>query len=163
VAQLSTLGSIHAMNRYLALFIAASVGLCLLTGCASTVVFKAVDAATSQPLAEVRTIWRMDSRDYLDITTYHFGPTNLPPSMEDGIIVVGGIYKGKASRFIFSRDCYAPVYGIYYEDSMARADHIYPDIFKPPFDEHTWGFNIKAPVSYITPTNGVIIVRMSPQ
>jgi hypothetical protein len=163
VAQLFSLGSIHAMNRYLALFIAASVGLWLLTGCASTVVFKAVDIATSQPLAGVNTVWRMDSHDYLDITTYHFGPTNLPTSKEDGIIVVGGIYKGKASRFIFSRDGYAPVYGIYYDDSMVRADHIYPDVFKPPFDEHTWGFNIKAPVSYIKATNGVIIVQMSPQ
>ena len=126
-----------------------------MTGCASTVTFKAVDAVTNQPLAGVNTVWRMDSIDFLYITRHHFGPTNLPPSTENGVVVVNGPHKYAASRFIFSRDGYAPVYGIYYNDSMACAEHIYPALIG--------GFNITAPVSYVSPTNGVIVVRMSPQ
>jgi len=152
------------MHRHTALFIVAVVGVLLVAGCAHTIHFKAVDAATGHPLAGVVTSWRQDSYDLL-LGAYHFGPTNLPPSREDGVIVVDGIYKKKVSKFIFSRSGYATVYGGYYMggiftrysgDSFSRADHTN--------SVSGWsGFILEEPLTSVSPTNGFIVVRMSSQ
>jgi hypothetical protein len=46
---------------------------------------KTVDARTSRPLAGVSTRW-MEERQDLILGTHRFGPTNLPPSAQDGVI-----------------------------------------------------------------------------
>jgi hypothetical protein len=128
-------------------------GVLLLTGCAHTITFKVVDAASGRPVSGVAANWRQDSADLL-LGTYHFGPTNLPPSGEDGVVVVRGIYRGKQNRFIFSKSEYATVYGIY---SMGRR-------FSESNQTNSiagWdGFILEEPLTGITPTNGVIVIRM---
>jgi hypothetical protein len=128
-----------------------------------TIAFKTIDAATGQPLAGVSTVWRMDSYTFLGNSTFHYGQTNVPPSGEDGVIVIDGIYKSKTSKFIFSRTGYATVYGIYLDGSLDRAEHINTNDNRYPFTEQNFGFMVSAPVSHVWPTNGVYVIRMIQQ
>ena len=153
------------MRYSVALSIAASVGLFLTIGCAgtTTLAFKTVDSATDRPLAGVNTVWRMDSYDFLGRNTYHRGPANLPLSTDGGMIVVNGLYEKKTSKFVFSRNGYAPVYGVYIRGSLDRADQISSHDYAPPFDEQNFGFMASAPVSHVSATNGVFVIRMNPK
>jgi hypothetical protein len=142
----------YKMNRCTAPFIGALAGAWLAAGCARTVQFKAVDEATGRPLAGVDTSWRQDSRDSL-LGSYHYGPANLPPSKEDGVIVVDGIYRRKLNEFIFSRDGYATVYGIYSRGIFGRADRTNSvSVLR--------GFIPDGPLTNVPPTNGFIAVQM---
>jgi len=125
--------------------------LLLVAGCARSIQFKAVDETTGQPLAGVATTWRQDSRDL--VGRYHSGPTDLPISKEDGMIAVDGVYRRKLSEFIFSRDGYAPVYGIYSRGIFGRADQTN----SAPTSR---GFIPEGTLTNVPPTNGLIAVVM---
>jgi hypothetical protein len=140
------------MNRRTGNFITALVGALLATGCARTIQFKAVDAATGQPLPGVATSWSQDS-NHGWLGEYHFGPTNLPPSKEDGIIIIDGIHRTKLNEFIFSRNGYAPVYGVDSHSIFGRADRT--NSVSVPH-----GFVPDGPLDNVRPTNGFIIVQM---
>jgi hypothetical protein len=149
------LGGIEHMHR--TALIAALFGMLFVAGCAHTIKFKAVDAATGQPLAGVVTSWRQDSYDLLLGRAYHYGPTNLTASAEDGIVVVGGIYKRKVSKFILSRNGYATVYGGYHVGgNFTRAEHTNSI-------STSTGFILKEPLISVPLTNGSIVVQMHPQ
>jgi hypothetical protein len=135
--------------------------LLLFAGCAHprTIYFKTVNMATGQPLAGVNATWAQDSYD-LVLGVYRYGPTNLPPSSDDGIIVVNGVRKNKGCKFIFSKNGYAKVYGFYRTgDTFARAEHIDTTILDPKWD----CFIFEGPMTEIFPTNGLIVIQMKPQ
>jgi len=155
---------IRTMHRNIGLFIAAWAGLLLVTGCVSTITLKVVDAATGHPLAGVDTVWRQDSYN-LFFGAYHYGPTNLAPSTEDGVIMVDGIHNGDANEFIFSRNGYGTLYGRYLTGGLFTQYHA--SIFTlanhtNAVYSQTFGFVLEGPLSNVSPTNGVIVVHMHP-
>lgn len=127
----------------------------LVTGCAQTVRFKLVDAVTAKPLAGVNTTWRQDSHDLI-LGSYQYGPTNLPPSSQDGVVVVKGVYKKKTSRLIFSRNGYATVYAGYSRGVLTRAGSLDPRL-------RDGEFALSGELTLVPPTNGFITIQMSPQ
>jgi hypothetical protein len=153
VVQFSTLSSI--MHRVIIIFSAFSAALLFVAGCTHTVQFRTVDATTGQPLAGVIASWRQDSHD-LVLGSYHYGPTNLPPSSAQGAITVGGIYPKKASRFIFSKSGYLTVYGIYGSDELTRANSLSQV-------DRDGEFILTGDLNLVLPTNGFIIIQMSPR
>ena len=128
----------------------------ILAGCAHTmsahtISIKAVDSATSQPLAGVSTWWRQDYKDLL-LGSSHYGPTNLPPSQENGVINIRGLHPTWSSRFIFSCCGYSNVYAICSGDTLTLADQI----TSLPGDQ----FILEGPLTSITPSNGCFIIPM---
>ncbi len=59
----------------------------------------------------------------------HEGPTNLPPSSQDGIIDVGRVHRNWQITFIFSRAGYSSVYGVYGVGKLALATNV---VYYPP-------------------------------
>src|SRR5207302_9601841 len=96
--------------------------LSLAISCARTLRIKTVDAATGQPLAGVSTSWRQDYNGYFRLE--HEGPTNLPPSWQDGIIRIEGVHRYWGSRFIFSCPGYSNVYGFYSVGRLGLAESV---------------------------------------
>lgn len=95
----------------------------VVAGCAApTLCIKTVDAETGQPLAGVSTSWRQDHNGYFHLE--HEGPTNLPPSGQDGIISVEGLHRDWGSRFIFSCPGHSNVYGFYSVGKMGLAERV---------------------------------------
>jgi hypothetical protein len=88
------------------------IGPLLTIGCAKTLCIKTVDATTGRPLPGVLTKWTADNQD-LVLGSYHYGPTNLPPSTESGVVKIRKVKGRCVSRFIFSHAGYGNVYGIY--------------------------------------------------
>ena len=117
------------------MFVAA--GLLMATGCASmftgqssTIRLKVVDARTGQPLSGASVVWREDLDDLLAGHLQN-GPTNLPPSDESGIIVIGGVRNKMVGRFILSEPGYSTMYGVYSDGELNVSDDIQP----PPIDQ----------------------------
>ena len=69
-------------------------------------------------------------------------------------------HKRKTSKFIFLRKGYATVYGVYIDGSPDRAEQISSHHYDYPFDERNSGFIVTAPVSRVSPTNGVFVIGM---
>ncbi len=84
----------------------------LAMGCTHTLCFRAVDAATKEPLAGVTTEWRQD-RDAMFAKSLSSGPSNLPPSGDDGVIKIAGLHKNWSTRFTLKCTGYSNVYGDY--------------------------------------------------
>jgi hypothetical protein len=80
-------------------------------GCARTLCIKTVDATTGRPLPGVQTRWTADYHDLL-LGSYHYGPTNLPPSNESGEIEIQKLKSKYTSRFVFFHAGYGNVYGV---------------------------------------------------
>src|SRR5690349_7267506 len=81
------------------------------TGCAHALCVKIVDASTGKPLVGVSTSWQQYYHRY-----YHSGregPTNLPPSGEDGVITFGKLHQGWTSYFVLACPGYSNVYGCF--------------------------------------------------
>ncbi len=145
----------YLMRRISTLPSAILTTLLFVTGCAQTVQFRAIDAVTGEPLEGVSTSWRQDSHD-LVFGSYHYGPTNLPPSSEDGVVVVRGIYTKKTSRFIFSREGYSTVYALYSRRALTKAEGL------DPINRDT-EFILSGDLTLVTSTNGLITVEMRPR
>jgi hypothetical protein len=92
-------------GSFLILVLAASL---FVVGCTTSLRFKTVDAKTGQPIAGVTTTYEDHAYDLL-LGSFHFGPTNLPPSTDDGVVVVRGVHKKRVSTFDFSRQGYRSV------------------------------------------------------
>lgn len=112
------------------IFIAA--GLLMALGCASmftgqsgTIRLKVVDAKTGQPLPGASAVWREDLDDLL-AGHLQIGPTNLPPSDESGIIVIGGARNKMVGRLILSEPGYSTVYGVYSDGELNVSGEIQP-------------------------------------
>src|SRR4051812_35552435 len=82
----------------------------LVTGCSHTLRFQAVDATTRQSLPGVSTTWHEHAYNLLTGSSHETGPTNLPPSAADGIIVISNVHKEWANRIVFSKADYHTVY-----------------------------------------------------
>jgi hypothetical protein len=96
----------------------------VVAGCAHDICLKTVDATTGAPLARTSVSWRQDRHDIvLGLASY--GPTNLPPSGEDGVIHVGGLRRNWASRFVFTHPGYSNVYGIYSRGGLGLAERVW--------------------------------------
>ena len=81
----------------------------VVTGCAQTLFVKTIDASTGRPLASVTTSWQ---QAYHGILHYgHEGPTNLPPSGQDGLVNVGELHRNWSGSLIFTCSGYSNVYG----------------------------------------------------
>ena len=75
-----------------------------MAGCASTSTlhFRTVDARTGEPIAGVTTTYSNYVYDMVFGGYYHFGPTNLPPSNGNGVIIVQGVPKYRVNVFDLS-------------------------------------------------------------
>jgi hypothetical protein len=94
----------------------------LIAGPAQDVKIRVVDAQTGHPLAGVNANWQQHVYSPR-FGEYHFGPTNLPPSGNNGIILVPGIRSNCANRLILARDGYATVYAGYWEGALAYGEN----------------------------------------
>ena len=101
------------MKRRLASFLKALIDLAPLSvvaaGCAGTLCVKLVDASNGRPLAGVSTSWQQYYHGYFHLKRE--GPTNLPPTVQDGLITVGDLHRNWSSSFIFACPGYSNVYG----------------------------------------------------
>ena len=93
-------------------------------GCARNIIcFKTIDATTGAPLAGVSVRWRQDRHDIIrGLDSY--GPTNLPPSREDGAVTVVELRPFWTSRFIYTCPGYSNVYGIYNRGALGLAERV---------------------------------------
>ena len=131
----------------------ALVGVLLVAGCSHTLRFKTVDATTEKPLAGVALKWEDRQKDLI-FGTAHFGPTNLPPSGDDGLIVVVGVHKKRVTAFDFTKPGYVGVSCFYSGGSLARVDGT-NSIANPS------GTPYEVPrMVEILPTNDLMIIRM---
>jgi hypothetical protein len=145
------------MNRPLYnLTLALGTLLLALAGCANqSIRIKAVDASTRKPLAGVTTEWR-EHRHQMFRPVTHFGPTNLPPSDQDGLIEVRSFHRNWLSAFVFSSPGYSTVYGTYaggYLNFGTNVTHCTNGIFATEFL-----FNDDPKMA--TKSNGCFIVSM---
>jgi hypothetical protein len=129
------------------------LALLLVAGCAKTISIniKTIDAKTGKPLAGVSTSWMEEHQDLI-LGSHRFGPTNLPPSNQDGVIRVDKLNTHMGSRFIFSCPGYAPVYALYCDGSMALAGRV---SFLPRNE-----FVLEGNLVSVGPTNGYFLVQM---
>lgn len=108
----------------------------VLVGCAHTICIKVVDADTKKPLAGVSTWW-LQCRQQMFAPIKHEGPTNLPPSGNDGIIKLTRVHRWWVNELAFSCPGYSNVYGICYlrgEMSLGNAKSDFPgDFLEPEF------------------------------
>lgn len=110
---------------------------------------------SGQSLTGVETTWRQDRYDLL-LGVSHTGPTNLPPSGEDGVITVPGLHETWASCFVFSRPGYATAYGAYCRGALSLAGRIN--------SLHTdTGFILEGPLAVSRATDGLVPVPMKRQ
>ena len=103
-------------------------------GCAHTICLKTVDATTGAPLAGTSVSWRQDRHDIvLGLASY--GPTNLPPTREDGIVEAVGMRRNWSSSFVFTHPGYSNVYGGYSRGTLTLAErtHALEGRFKGQF------------------------------
>ena len=139
---------------HIRLLLSLVAGLVLVTGCARTICLRVVDSNTSQLLSGVSVRWREDAAyNLLTGRRYSTGPTNFG-SGDDGVITVGGIHKKWVSRFVFSRDGYATLYGTYTREKLELAERIKPDPL--PQDR----FILEEPRVVVGPSNGCFLVKM---
>src|SRR5439155_21861300 len=83
----------------------------------------------------------------------HYGPTNLPPSGDDGTIAVLGLHPKRVSKFTFRRSGYTTVYAAYSRGMLTLAESTNPAVPAPLFV-------FQGPVSAAAKTNNVFIVDM---
>ena len=92
-------------------------------GCAHNICLKTVDATTGAPLAGTSVSWRQDRHDIvLGLASY--GPTNLPPSGQDGVVEAVGLQRNWVSSFVFTHPGYSNVYGIYSGGKLGLAERV---------------------------------------
>jgi hypothetical protein len=111
------------------LALALAVGSLLVNGCAQTqtVRLRVVDGTTSKPMSGVSAQWREDSAyNMLTGHRHQTGPTQLPLSNEEGVILVRGVHNEWVSRFVVWHPGYATNYGIYSPDKLELAQRIKP-------------------------------------
>jgi hypothetical protein len=99
----------------------------VLAGCTHTLRLRAVDAATKEPLSGVNTRWTQ-VRYGMFIRAKQEGPTNLPASGQDGMIVVGGLHSSWLNwhnYFAFSCSGFSNVYGIYEGPPLGLGERIF--------------------------------------
>ncbi len=114
-----------------------------------TLHFKTIDARTERPLAGVNLKW-VDHRNDLI-----FGPSHcLPPSGDDGLIVVVGVHKGRLTTFDFTKDGYRGVSCFYSGGNLGQVDGTNSILTDSGF---VYGFPRVVPIS---PTNHLFIIRM---
>ena len=136
------------------LLLSMVAGLVLTSGCAQTICLRVVDFKNNQPLSGVSILWREDSAyNLLTERRHSAGPTNFV-SGEDGVITVGGIHKKWVSRFVFSRDGYATLYGTYTPEKLALAERIKP----APLPQDR--FILEEPRVVVGPSNGCFLFKM---
>lgn len=139
--------------RRVALLLIILCAPCLLAGCADTVRLKAVDVASGRPLQGVTVVWRQDAVDLL-FGVRHRGPRTLPPSKEDGIITVRGVRHAWTTSFVFTRDEFATLYGVYSPNSLALAR-------RTNSAAYAWRpIALQGPTVYVQSTNGFFTVQM---
>jgi hypothetical protein len=127
----------------------------LVAGCTHTIRLEVVDATSGQPLAGVSTLWREDSAyNLLTGSRLQMAPTNLPASSGSGIITINGVHKNWFSRFVFDRDGYTTIYGIYSQDTLEFAQRIKPS----PLPQER--FILEDPRSYSPFTNGCFLIPL---
>jgi len=128
----------------------------VVTGCAHTLCVKTVDATTGRPLAGVSTSWQ---QSYHGIVHFgHEGPTDLPPSGEDGLINVGELHRNWSGSFIFACPGYANVYGEFTsKGKLILAEKI--EYFPPGKLEGQ--FYLKGDMTSAPQSNGCFLVKMS--
>ena len=144
------------MRYHATLSILGFAALLLATGCTTTLHFKTVDAHTGQPIAGVSTTYQDHVYDLL-LGSFHFGPTNLPPSTGDGVVVVHGVHKRRVSTFDFSRPGYQSVEYAYAGGRFGRENGT-NSIVTPSgevYKLHRW--------MDVPPTNGWFVVKMDSQ
>jgi len=143
------------MHRRLKQLIAACSGAALLVGCAHTIRIKIVDATTREPLEGVSTRW-LQARHQMFQQLKQEGPTNLPPSRQDGTIVVGGLHTWWSSDLIFSCPGYSNVYGQYGSGILCLARRM--RYFPPgPLQEQ---FILEGGVRVAEKSSGCFVVEM---
>ena len=153
MAQLSTLGVIAHMKSWASLLDFGLMVLLLATGCTTTLRFKTVDAHTGQPIAGVTTIYEDHVYDLL-MGSFHFGPTNLPASTADGVVVVRGVHKRRVSTFDFSRPGYSSAQYAYAGGRFGRHDGT-NSIATTSGEVYMLAHWVDVP-----PTNGWFVIRM---
>jgi hypothetical protein len=80
------------------------------------------------------------------------GPTNLPPSSEDGSVTIHGVH-GWANSLIFSHPGYVTLYGNYNDSKLWLGEEL--DVIT------TNATLIKAPVVEAQNTNGYYLIPMA--
>src|SRR2546421_3140493 len=135
-------------------FIIVCLGALLTVGCAHTISLKFVDSKTHEPLAGVSTRW-LQARVQMFQTLKQEGPTNLPPSGDNGTITIKGLRHWWESEFIFTCTGYSNVYG-FYDTSMRLAPRIQPlpMIGVPDY------FLLPGDVTMASKSNGVFLIEM---
>jgi hypothetical protein len=125
-------------------------------GCARTLCVKVVDASSGRPLSGVSASWQQYYHGYFH--TGHEGPTNLPPSGDDGLIRVGELHRNWSSYFIFSCPGYSTVYG---EFTPSRGQMIVADEIKyfPP-GRFAGEFYLKGNMTSTSQSNGCFVVPL---
>jgi hypothetical protein len=124
--------------------------------------FRAVDATTREPLSGVNAMWTQVGYGMFQQTKQE-GPTNLPPSGQNGIIIVQGLRAPVSglhnwhSYFIFSCSGFSNVYGTYEGPPLGLGER------KRNFDLHGAlkdAFFLEGHLTSIFPSNGCFLVPM---
>jgi hypothetical protein len=124
-------------------------------GCAHDIRLKTVDATTGAPLAGTAVSWRQDRHDIvLGLASY--GPTNLPPSGEDGVVHVVGLRRYWTSRFVFTHAGYSSVYGAYSRGGLGLAERVW-DTGEGRFKGQ---FILEGKLTTASLTNGCLVVPL---
>lgn len=124
-------------------------------GCAHDICFKTVDATTGAPLPGTSGSWRQDRHDIvLGLASY--GPTNLPPSGQDGVIHVHGLRRNWTSRFVFTHPGYSNVYGIYSRGGLGLDERVW-DAGEGRF---TGQFTLEGKLATASLSNGCFVVPL---
>ena len=127
-----------------------------LAGCANqSICIKAVDASTQKPLAGVTTEWR-EHRHQMFRPLTHYGPTNLPPSGQDGLIEVRGLHQNWLSTFVFSCPGRSNVYGRYSEGVLNVGKNV---VYYPP-GELDGEFRFSGDAETAIKTNGCFVIAI---
>jgi hypothetical protein len=100
------------------------LGMLLLAGCTKTLHFAVRDAATGSPLPGVTTSWHEHRLNPLTGYSHETGPTNLPPSGDDGLVTISGVHEHWSNRFSFSCSGYRTIYGRYHSGIVRISDRL---------------------------------------
>jgi|ERR1035437_6737670 hypothetical protein len=101
------------MRRQTAILLLALSGVLLVAGCAQTLQVAVVDARTGRPLSGVSTTWHEHRYNLLTGHLHETGPTNLPPSGDNGVIKISAVHRDWANRLVLARSGFRTVYGGY--------------------------------------------------
>jgi len=143
------------MKSLVALVAALTFGPLLVTGCQQTICLRVTDATNNQPLPGVAAVWREDSAINLLTDRWHqTGPTNMPPSSDNGVITITQVHEKWFSRFILSHSGYATTYGIYYRGTLNLAQRIKSE----PLPQDI--FLLEQPITKVGATNGYFTVPL---